>query len=196
MLKQAKTLKDFVLITKFLNRQEAIRKMAQSRAREKAVGTGSSLGKALSDPKKSEKQKQKLFSKAAERLRQAKELGVTDLELLNLIDSLKANKDIMGNITPPSKDVKGNKVNQNGAQNVQGGIVNNVQNPNVIFNLDGIKDPDEFMNFIGDNAKQITEALFTKGGQQRAKNQGKNTNNMKSNNKTFKPPVKVPGPFG
>ncbi len=176
MLKQAKTLKDFVLITKFLNRQEAIRKMAASRAREKAVGTGSSLDKALKDPKKTNAQKQKLFSKAAERLRQAKEMGITDLELQNLIESLKRNKGIMNTISPPAGAVN-KPVNQNQTPPVQGAgaIVNNVANPNVIFNLAGVKDPDQFMNFIGENAKQIAEALFTKGGQQKAKNQGKNT---------------------
>jgi len=172
MLKQAKTLKDFVLITKFLNRQEAIRKMAQSRAREKAVGTGSSLDTALSDPKKSIKQKQKLFSKAAERLRKAKEMGVTGLELTNLEEALKRNKDIMTTMASPGNSVK-NPVNQNGQGSVQGGVVNNVENPNIYFNLAGIKDPDEFMQMIGENAKKITEALFTQGGQQRAKNQGK-----------------------
>lgn len=189
MLKQAKSLRDVVLITKFLNRQEAIRKMAQERARGKATNTGSNLSKILNDPNKSEKQKQSAFSKAARNLRKAKELGVSDLELQNLRDVLNKFKDAImnsstttpatptpsqGPVLPPQNQPINNPVNQNGAQNVQGGVVNNVQNPNVIFNLDGIKDPDEFMNFIGNNAKKITAALFTKGGQQRAKNQGKN----------------------
>ena len=208
MLKQAKSLRDVVLITKFLNRQEAIRKMAQEKARKKAVNSGSNLAKILNDPDKSEKQKQSAFSKAARNLRQAKELGISDLELQNLRDVAGKYKDSImnsatgptpsqGPVVPPNNQPVNNPVNQNGGQNVQGGgVVNNVANPNVIFNLAGIKDPDQFMNFIGNNAKKITEALFTKGGQQRAKNQGKNTNNMKSSNRTFKPPVPTPGPFG
>jgi len=173
MLKQAKTLKDFVLITKFLNRQEAIRRLAQERARQKAVGKGASLDKALKDPKKSNKQKQELFSKAAATLRRAKELGVTDLELQNIKESLKRNKNIMTTMSNPANTAN-NKVNQNGQGTVQGGVVNNVSNPNVIFNLAGIKDPDEFMSFISDNAPRIAAALFTQGGKLNAKNQGKN----------------------
>lgn len=186
MLKQAKSLRDIVLITKFLNRQEAIRKMAQERAREKAVSSGSKLAKLLNDPNKSEKQKQSIFSKAARDLRKAKELGVSDLEMQNLAQGLKKFKDNVMNtspaslptatppVVPPQNQPVNNPVNQNGAEPVQGGgVVNNVANPNVIFNLAGIKDPDEFMQMIGQNAKKITEALFTQGGQQRAKNQGK-----------------------
>ena len=90
---------------------------------------------------------------------------------------------------------------QKGAPPVQGGIVNNVANPNVIFNLAGIKDPDQFMNFIGNNAEKITKALFTKGGQQKAKNQGKNTpaqGPAPKGNFSFRggPGPSVPGPFG
>ena len=61
----------------------------------------------------------------------------------------------------------------------------------LFFNLAGIKDPDEFMNFIGNNAKKIAEALFTQGGQQRAKNQGKNQSKGPST-----PSPQAPGPFG
>ncbi len=217
MLKQAKSLRDVVLITKFLNRQEAIRKMAQERARGKATNTGSNLAKILNDPNKTEKQKQSAFSKAARNLRKAKELGVSDLELQNLRDVLNKFKDAImstatttptpptpaqGPVVPPQNQPVNNPVNQNGQQPVQGGVVNNVENPNVIFNLTGIKDPDQFMNFIGQNAKQIAEALFTKGGQQRAKNQGKNTpaaQPPQSKGDFFfqgGPGPTVPGPFG
>ena len=182
MLKQAKSLRDVVLITKFLNKQEAIRRMAQEKARKRAVNTGSNLAKLMNDPNKSDKQKQSLFSKAARNLRKAKEMGVSDLEIQNLVNRVGQFKDEVMNLpkaTPPvvapGNPPVNNPVNQKGAPPVQGGIVNNVANPNVIFNLAGIKDPDQFMNFIGNNAKAITKALFTKGGQQKAKNQGKNT---------------------
>ncbi len=203
MLKQAKSLRDVVLITKFLNRQEAIRKMAQEKARKRAVNAGSNLTKILNDPDRSLKQKQAAFSKAGSFLRKAKELGISDLELQNLRNPLNINKDKIMNTTvdPNVKNQPvNNPVNQNGQQPVQGGVVNNVANPNVIFNLAGIKDPDEFMNFIGNNAKKIAEALFTQGGQQKAKNQGKNQSKGPSNKGKFffqgGPGPQAPGPFG
>ena len=208
MLKQAKSLRDVVLITKFLNKQEAIRRMAQEKARKRAVNTGSNLAKLMNDPNKSDKQKQSLFSKAARNLRKAKEMGVSDLELQNLINRVGQFKDEVMNLpkaTPPvvapGNPPVNNPVNQKGAPPVQGGIVNNVANPNVIFNLAGIKDPDQFMNFIGNNAEKITKALFTKGGQQKAKNQGKNTpaqGPAPKGNFSFRggPGPSVPGPFG
>ena len=113
-----------------------------------------------------------MCAKEAERLRKSKEMEVTGLELTNVEEALKRNKGIMTTMTSPDNSVK-NPVNQNGQGSVQGGVVNNVENPNIYFNLAGIKDPDEFMQMIGENAKKITEALFTQGGQQRAKNQGK-----------------------